>query len=45
MVLGGIPYYLSLLDPRKNVPDNIDSLFFEVPLSGQKSFKSVQIKQ
>ena len=28
MVLGGVPYYLSLLDPRKNVPDNIDALFF-----------------
>ncbi len=28
MVLGGVPYYLSLLDPKKNVPDNIDSLFF-----------------
>ncbi|MCH5319813.1 MAG: ATP-binding protein [Paramuribaculum sp.] len=28
MVLGGVPYYLSLLDSTKNVPDNIDSLFF-----------------
>lgn len=28
MVLGGVPYYLSLLDPKKNVPDNIDTLFF-----------------
>lgn len=28
MVLGGVPYYLGLLDNRKNVPDNIDSLFF-----------------
>lgn len=28
MVLGGVPYYLNLLDPKKNVPDNIDSLFF-----------------
>ena len=28
MVLGGVPYYLGLLDPQKNVPDNIDSLFF-----------------
>lgn len=28
MVLGGVPYYLSLLDPKKNVPDNIDALFF-----------------
>jgi hypothetical protein len=28
MVLGGVPYYLSLLDPKKNVPDNIETLFF-----------------
>ena len=28
MVLGGVPYYLSLLDPKLNVPDNIDALFF-----------------
>ena len=37
MVLGGIPYYLSLLDPRKNLPDNIDSLFFspEAELGGE----------
>lgn len=28
MILGGIPYYLGLLDPKKNVPDNVDSLFF-----------------
>ena len=28
MVLGGVPYYLSLLDPKMNVPDNIDALFF-----------------
>ena len=28
MVLGGVPYYLSLLDPKKNVPNNIDTLFF-----------------
>ena len=28
MVFGGVPYYLSLLDPKKNVPDNVDSLFF-----------------
>lgn len=28
MAIGGIPYYLGLLDAQKNVPDNIDSLFF-----------------
>ena len=45
MVLGGIPYYLSLLDPRKNVPDNIDSLFFsaeaEMEDEFQRLFKSL----
>ena len=37
MVLGGIPYYLGLLDPRKNLPDNIDTLFFspEAELEGE----------
>lgn len=28
MVLGGIPYYLSLLDNRMGLPQNIDRLFF-----------------
>lgn len=28
MALGGVPYYLGMLDPKMNVPDNIDSLFF-----------------
>jgi len=28
MMLGGVPYYLSMLDSKKNVPDNIDTLFF-----------------
>lgn len=26
--LGGVPYYLSLLDPEESVPENIDRLFF-----------------
>ena len=45
MVLGGVPYYLSLLDPRKNVPDNIDTLFFsaepELENEYQRLFKSL----
>ena len=45
MVLGGIPYYLSLLDPKKNVPDNIDTLFFsaepELENEYQRLFKSL----
>lgn len=28
MILGGIPYYLSLLDPEMSFADNIDNLFF-----------------
>lgn len=28
MILGGIPYYLSLIDPSKSLVDNIDNLFF-----------------
>ncbi len=30
MVMGGIPYYLSLLDNRLSLPQNIDCLFFAV---------------
>lgn len=45
MVLGGIPYYLGLLDPKMNLPDNIDMLFFseEAELNGeyQRLFKSL----
>ncbi len=45
MVLGGVPYYLDLLDPKKNVPDNIDSLFFsaepELENEYQRLFKSL----
>ncbi len=28
MILGGIPYYLSLLEPDKSLAENIDNLFF-----------------
>lgn len=28
MILGGIPYYLSLLNNEKSLPENIDGLFF-----------------
>lgn len=28
MILGGIPYYLRLLDPEKTLAENIDNLFF-----------------
>ena len=28
MILGGIPFYLSLLDPAKSMIENIDYLFF-----------------
>lgn len=39
MALGGVPYYLSLLDPRKNVPDNIDSLFFSSDSELENEYK------
>ena len=39
MVLGGVPYYLSLLDPKKNVPDNIDTLFFSVEAELEGEFQ------
>ena len=45
MVFGGVPYYLSLLDPKKNVPDNIDTLFFssepELENEYQRLFRSL----
>ena len=28
MAMGGVPFYLSLIDPTKSLPQNIDSLFF-----------------
>lgn len=28
MIVGGVPYYLSLLDNRLSIPQNIDNLFF-----------------
>lgn len=28
MIMGGIPYYLSLLDPERSLSENIDNLFF-----------------
>lgn len=28
MTLGGVPYYLSMIDPKKTLSDNIDALFF-----------------
>ena len=39
MVLGGVPYYLSLLDPKKNVPDNIDALFFSAEAELENEFQ------
>lgn len=43
--IGGVPYYLSLLDNRKSVPDNIDQLFFaedaEMRMEHSRLFKSL----
>ena len=45
MILGGIPYYLSLLDKDKSLADNIDTLFFgpEAPLAKEynRLYKSI----
>ena len=37
MYIGGVPYYLSLLDPKKDLNSNIDDLFFshQAKLSGE----------
>ena len=37
MALGGVPFYLSLLEPNLSLPQNIDALFFEngAKLSGE----------
>nr|WP_297659846.1 ATP-binding protein [uncultured Prevotella sp.] len=37
--MGGIPYYLSLLDPEENVPDNIDRLFFSEDAEMRKEYR------
>lgn len=38
MVLGGIPYYLSLLDHQQSLPANIDHLFFGRDAEMKKEF-------
>ena len=38
MVLGGIPYYLSLLDNQQSLPSNIDRLFFGRDAEMKKEF-------
>lgn len=38
MVLGGIPYYLSLLDNEQSLPANIDRLFFSRDAEMKKEF-------
>lgn len=38
MVLGGIPYYLSLLDHQQSLPANIDRLFFGRDAEMKKEF-------
>lgn len=37
MIMGGIPYYLSLMDRGESIPQNIDRLFFSgnAPLKGE----------
>lgn len=37
MLTGGVPFYLSLIDPQKSIPQNIDALCFDrnAPLRGE----------
>lgn len=37
--LGGVPYYLSLLDPEQSVSDNIDRLFFSEDAEMRKEYR------
>ncbi len=37
--LGGVPYYLSLLDTEESVPDNIDRLFFSADAEMKKEYR------
>lgn len=39
--LGGVPYYLSLLDGQKSLAQNIDSLFFEKNARLQNEFEEL----
>lgn len=38
MAMGGIPYYLSLLDPAESLAQNIDRLFFKANSEMQREF-------
>ncbi|MBR5982692.1 MAG: AAA family ATPase [Bacteroidales bacterium] len=39
MAIGGIPYYLSLLDPSESLAQNIDRLFFKVDGEMRREFR------
>ena len=39
MILGGIPYYLSLLQPNESLPQNIDRLFFAENAEMHREYK------
>jgi hypothetical protein len=39
MIFGGVPYYLSLLDANKNLPDNVDELFFSADKQLENEYK------
>lgn len=41
MILGGVPFYLSLLNPRQSLLDNIDELFF----SGHQAMLSAEYNE
>ena len=39
MVFGGIPYYLSLLDPEESLVQNIDRMFFSLDVQMRREFR------
>ena len=39
MVFGGIPYYLSLLDPEESLVQNVDRLFFSQDMQMRREFR------
>jgi hypothetical protein len=39
MIFGGVPYYLGLLDAKKNLADNVDELFFSADKQLENEYK------
>ena len=43
MILGGVPYYLSLLDNKMGLPANVDRLFFSEDATPRKAAKDAKL--